>query len=185
MSSSYQCITSGACAYDKANDVKGTAVATFEPQQIISADEHRAQAGRRWLRLKTQGHYSYTPWADVEGRPYWALADNIKVKATTNNAPGGQADALLCGEKGCSHAANDKCTRCGKFLCLVHKTRYSTPGALMSPGVRAPDQWSTCCEACLYRHKQRTRLCWWLTGMVLLAAAIAVLVYLLITGRIG
>jgi hypothetical protein len=30
-------------------------VATFEPQQIIKADEHRAQAGRRWLRLKTQG----------------------------------------------------------------------------------------------------------------------------------
>ncbi|AVK75980.1 hypothetical protein pneo_cds_373 [Pandoravirus neocaledonia] len=27
MSSSYQCIASGACAYDKANDVKGTAVA--------------------------------------------------------------------------------------------------------------------------------------------------------------
>jgi uncharacterized membrane-anchored protein len=49
----------------------------------------------------------------------------------------------------------------------------------------APDQWSTCCEACLYRHKQRNRLCWWLTGMILLTAAIAVLVYLLVTGRIG
>lgn len=61
MSSSYQCIASGAYAYDKANDIKGTAVATFEPQQVISADEHRAQAGRRWLRLKTQGHCASLP----------------------------------------------------------------------------------------------------------------------------
>ena len=60
MSASYQCIASGVCAYDKANDVKGTVVATFEPQQIIAADEHRAQAGRRWLRLKIQGRCMFT-----------------------------------------------------------------------------------------------------------------------------
>lgn len=128
---------------------------------------------------------SYTPWANIKGRPYWALAGNIKVKVTTSNTPGGQADALLCSEKGCSHMANNKCTHCSKFLCLVHKTHYSTPSALMSPSIRAANQWATCCEACLYHHKQHTHLCWWLTGMVLLTTAIAIFVYLLVTRRIG
>jgi len=60
--------------------------------------------------------------------PYWAPVDNtkIKTKTATDNGPGGQADTVLCGKKGCSHMANDKCTCCGKFLCLVHKTHYST-----------------------------------------------------------
>ncbi|AVK77480.1 hypothetical protein pmac_cds_792 [Pandoravirus macleodensis] len=185
MSSSYQCIASGARAYDKANDIKGAVVTTFEPQQIISADEHRAQAGRRWLRLKAQGLVSYTPWADLEGRPYWTHVSNAKTEATTYPVTSGQADALLCGEKGCNYAANDKCTRCGKFLCLAHKTGYSVRGAFIAPGVRAADQWATCCEACRHHYRQRARLCVWIGFMILLVSAVAVLAYLLASGRLG
>jgi hypothetical protein len=61
MTASYQCIISGACAYDKAYDIKGMVVATFELEQISSANEHRAQAGRRWLRLKAQGRRASPP----------------------------------------------------------------------------------------------------------------------------
>jgi hypothetical protein len=51
---------------------KGTVMATLKPQQIISANEHCAQADRRGLCLKTQGRCTFVPAFSRRRRGFWA-----------------------------------------------------------------------------------------------------------------
>ncbi|AVK77550.1 hypothetical protein pmac_cds_862 [Pandoravirus macleodensis] len=196
MSSSYLCIASGACAYDKANDIKGTVVATFESQQIISADEYRAQAGRRWLHLKIQGRSTfshafflvtgglwaslcfcahgpdaYTPWVDVEGRPLWASsADAPLVSVSTPlmgvNATAETQDTTRCTMQGCNNNAQFKCHFCKKIVCLHHHSRV---GYFKS--------WINTCPLCAHKVTNH-RIFFALCLFAVIGAIVAVSIYL-------
>ncbi|AVK77241.1 hypothetical protein pmac_cds_553 [Pandoravirus macleodensis] len=108
MSLSHQYIASWACAYDKANGVKGMVVRTFELQQITSTDEHRAWAGRCWLRRKARSLYV----APLRVQQLLARhGPTLRVgpgEVAADNTSSGRVDALLRDEKGRSHPANDK-----------------------------------------------------------------------------
>ncbi|QBZ81456.1 hypothetical protein pclt_cds_869 [Pandoravirus celtis] len=154
----------------KASENKGPAVKTFDPLQCIDAKDFRSGDGRRWLQFTDdRGQRLFTPWADVEGRPLWALQSNDATSQdnrssvtaplmTSVNRPVEREDGAGCAMRGCHQRAHSKCERCSRLICLKHYVKYRS-------GYRSYDYCPPCAD--------RTRRLLFLVLAVAVVAAIA------------
>ncbi|WBR14325.1 hypothetical protein pkur_cds_150 [Pandoravirus kuranda] len=155
--------------FNKASENKGPAVKTFDSLQCMDAKDFRSGDGRRWLQFADdRGQRLFTPWADVEGRPLWALQSNdaaAQDNRSSVTAPlmasvklAEREDGAGCAMRGCRQRAHSKCERCNGPICLKHYVKYRS-------GYRSYDYCPPCAD--------RTRRLLFLVLAVAVVAAVA------------